>query len=207
MTRTQWIQKASEDTTRNWGSNPIINFMGPPCAGKSTVASQFVLDHPYFTYCTIDGFRLKYQDEDLAWEKLLETVEENTHVVLETCGLSYRLEELFSKLDSRPTISILLFARSEKCRTRLLQRKKRRLPEDMAWSLPSELEAIEYALDNLSDTVLVPDIERDTSDLSESELYEQVSKEIVEKLLNPTDKIQLRRTLHNVKGNQGSLLA
>lgn len=74
----------------------ILNLIGPPGAGKSTFASKFVLEYPEFKYCTIDEYRIEYENESLAWQKMLEDAINHKYVIIESCGLSYRLNHIFN---------------------------------------------------------------------------------------------------------------
>jgi hypothetical protein len=50
-----------------------------------------VLEHPFFTYCTIDAYRVEYQYEETAWARFFEDIAHSRETVVETTGLDWRL--------------------------------------------------------------------------------------------------------------------
>lgn len=155
----------------------IINLTGPPCAGKSTFASRFVLEHPEFRYCAIDAYRVELEDEGLAWTELLIDILGQRNIVLESCGLNYRLQQIFNNetIRRRPTTSVEFTAPRELLINRLMNRQhKRPLPEP--FRPEDELIAIDYVLEHLGDQIIPPDIKVSTSWPFESWYQEVVNK-------------------------------
>jgi len=79
----------------------LINLCGPPCSGKTLLASQFVAEYPKFQLLSIDAYRIKYKDEDRAWYQLMCDAAAAKHAILETSGLSWHVEAHFLQ---HPTI-------------------------------------------------------------------------------------------------------
>ena len=136
------------------------------------------MEHPEFTYCTIDACRSEFRNEEKAWKYLEENVKENSQVILESCGLDWRLEGLLTSLGSRKIITILLTGDEEDLVERLVNRQKKRpIP---AWCRErDELESIYWVLDNLDNLPMSPDIEINTSGYTSEELYSYLTERVL----------------------------
>lgn len=110
----------------------IVNLVGPPCGGKSTFASEFVLRHPYFTYCPIDTYRAEYSCEQAAWAALAKDINEAEDVIIESCGFSWQLEFV---LEGKDVYTIYMGAGEDELLRRLSERqKKREIPFEYEFS-------------------------------------------------------------------------
>lgn len=172
----------------------IIHLTGAPAAGKSTFAARFVLEHPGFRYVSIDEYRIAHEDEATAWHFLTEDILSRRKVVLESCGMGWKLAELLNlpTLKRRPMITIGLTATAETLHARLNERQKRPLPS------PFELEdhhlAIDYHADKFPDEVVcVPHI-FDSTGQSKELTYELITQFINRTMLLDRNISQKRRT-------------
>ena len=152
--------------------------MGPPCAGKSTFASRFVLEHSDWTYVSIDQFRTEYGDvselqrgERLAWEKLTTAVHQSSKVILETSGYSWRLARV---LKDKNVFQVLFTGDPEIFHERLRGRSQRVTPYP---SSRSEHDSIDWCIRNQS--LLTPDKIIMTDQTPFEEWYLDLSTEIL----------------------------
>jgi hypothetical protein len=108
----------------------IISLIGPPAAGKSYFAAKYTAEHPEFVYCSIDEYRIKHEDEANAWEDLYKDVQDKEEVILESGGLSWRLEELFNSDEVRKKliVTIAFTGNADVLHERLTNRQKRPVP-------------------------------------------------------------------------------
>jgi shikimate kinase len=139
----------------------IVNLIGPPGAGKSTFASRFVLEHPEFKYCPIDEYRIKYKNEEQAWNSLLQDLVENKDSVIETSGLSWRFENIWKNkiIQNQPLLTILFIADTQILLERIKTRKKRSIPLPAWLSRSKEPEAIRYFYENKHKCITPADLE------------------------------------------------
>jgi hypothetical protein len=125
----------------------VINLVGPPASGKSSFAARFVLEHPDFTYLSIDQFRIDFQDETTAWVELDKAIAKNKKIVLETSGLSWKLKHITYHINylKRPMFTILFTGDRDILQERLKNRQKRSIP--MPYHR-DEIEFLDWALEN-----------------------------------------------------------
>jgi adenylate kinase family enzyme len=144
----------------------VINLCGPPAAGKSAFAARFILEHPDFTYLSIDAFRIECKDEDEAWSKLAGAVLKNKKVLLESSGLSWRLMFIFAalkegeKIDDREVFTILFTGKREILLERLKNRQKRSVP--MPYH-QDEIEFLDWSIEHMHELGSEPHFEIDTT--------------------------------------------
>lgn len=153
----------------------VINLCGPPAVGKSTFAARFVLEHPQFSYFSIDQFRIDFQDETNAWAALMQHVLTHENVILETSGLSWRLNLLMDQLGKRKIFTIKFVADREILIDRLRKRQKRSVP--MPYHT-DELEFIDWAIENDNEYIFPIDFEVITTTKDVEDIYRICSAEI-----------------------------
>ena len=108
----------------------IINVCGPPASGKSTLVEKFVSEYKEFVHISIDNYRIKYNDEFIAWDKLYEDLMNTKYVLLESSGISYHIREIELDLDiqSKGFSTIVLFGNERDFEDRLHSRTKAKVP-------------------------------------------------------------------------------
>lgn len=168
----------------------IINLIGPPCAGKSTFAGRYVLEHPEYTFCSIDSYRFRYGNEDLAWAKFQEEIVKHRNVIVESCGLSYRLKNILNSkaLSKRKIVTVYMYATVDTCISRLKTRIKR-TPDFEEWSSYNrdEAAAITYALSELPwGSCRSVDITLGTHNCSPETVYNIISEELIKIATDPS---------------------
>lgn len=170
----------------------IINLVGAPCAGKSTFAARFVLEHPEFKYCPIDEYRIKYEDEVLAWEKLTQDIIENKDVIVESCGMSWQLAQTFNTgvIRSRKIYTIAFHGNQHQLEERLEYRQKRSVPMPFKYDPNDERMAIRWTLEHLAEKAVVPiDVWFDTTITDPPQvariLTKRINRERLKELTNP----------------------
>jgi len=160
----------------------IINLVGAPASGKSTFAARYVLEHPEYRYCSIDSYRIEYKKdgEEEAWLKLYEAVCSSKKVILETCGLSWRLRTLFNSEDirRRPIITLAFNGSAEVLHERLNNRQRREVPYPYHYT---EHETIDFVISNLDHSVAPIDYIIDVTNTTLEDVYEYFSRIITEK--------------------------
>lgn len=156
----------------------VINLSGPPGAGKSLFASKFVTHFPDWTYIPIDMYRLQNHHESIAWYYLEQDLISSKQAVLETSGLSWRLENIFKGLKDRPVFTMHFHAPRDVLRERVTNRQKRNVPNPY---FADELEFIDYALEQ-DDLELIkcPDYILDTSTKSREDMYSACIEKITQ---------------------------
>lgn len=161
------------DNLRKEKCNIIINLVGPPCSGKSTFAARYVLEHPEFKFCPIDAYRVEYKEEELAWQNFCKDILESKDVIVESCGLGWRLRDIFrmSSVQKRRTVTISFIGKYEEIYKRLVERQHKR-PIDYEYDLSDEFAAILYVLEHLHESVTPIDLEIDTSKQTIEEQYQ-----------------------------------
>ena len=153
----------------------IISLIGPPGVGKSTFAARFILEHPQFTYCSIDAFRFQYQDEEEAWGKLGQKIKSSDLVLLETSGLSWRLNSIFQEAKDRPTVTLGLTGNPDIVKERIKSRIKRDTPYPYEWD---EYRTADYVIENINKSVTPIKLLLDVTNRSKEEVYSILNKEI-----------------------------
>lgn len=157
----------------------IIHLIGAPCSGKSVFAARFVLEHPEFRYVPIDEYRITYRDEALAWHELTKDVLSKRHIVLESCGMGWRLAALLNlpTLKRRPMITIGFIGDPKILHERLNNRQKRPLPPP--FEPEDEHLAIDYHAEMFYENVITsPDRTFCTTEQKELETYKLVTQYI-----------------------------
>lgn len=173
----------------------IINISGAPCTGKSLFAARFILEHPQFKYFPIDEYRITFKDEALAWDKLTKDVLIKHRCLIESCGMGWRLGRLLNlpEIRKRPLLTIAFTGERRILRQRLEERHKRPLPEP--FSKEDEILALDYTIEHFYEEIESSlDYVIDTSDISPSQVYDQVNRVIQrELLLNNSQGRKIRR--------------
>ncbi len=108
----------------------IINLIGPPAAGKSTVIQELKLLLPFYEVLAIDDFcqQLKAttpEEENTAWNQLWMAALQANYCILESTGTSPQLSMILDRLWRAPGSNILtvaLLASPRTCRQREAQR-------------------------------------------------------------------------------------
>ena len=163
----------------------IINLIGPPAVGKSTFASRFVLEHPYYKYCTIDAYRVdnynnglsELENNKVAWIRFWKDVYHAKDVVIESIGLDWRLKKIFQKLSDRPRLTIAFIGNAQTIISRLKDRQHKR-PLPIKYNFQDEIDTVYYVLDELSKDKAEYDTGIYVTDLTPSEVYELVTPQI-----------------------------
>jgi len=150
-----------------------IALIGPPCAGKSWFAGRYVAEHPEFSYYSIDEFRIEYQDEDTAWQKLQAAISSKQDVIIESSGLSYRFKGLFTDIDLATVRTIALTGDKDILYQRLEERQKRPIP--FPYQFSDERASIEWTLLNLGKCYLPINMLVSTTTNSQEEVYRMLS--------------------------------
>ena len=155
----------------------IINIIGAPASGKSTFASRFIVEHPEYRYCSIDAYRLEYADEEKAWDNLGYNALNNKIVLLESSGLSWRLNEIFmeAKFNKTPILTIAFIGQADILHQRLNERQKRKIPYPYNFD---EHQTIDFVVKKLSEGVINIDYSVNVSQKDKNQVYTEVSNEI-----------------------------
>lgn len=176
----------------------IINLVGPPAAGKSTFAAKYVLEHPEFKYCTIDAYRIKYKNEDTAWAKLFQDVLENKNIILESCGLSWRLVDIFNSeaVRRRHLYTVAFVGDIEEIKERLAERQKRPVP--FPYDPLDEVAAVDYVSEHLDESIAPIDVQVNTTSISMIDQYRLLCRIIAsERIKALSQKGRRKRTFQH----------
>lgn len=160
----------------------IVNLVGPPAAGKSTFAARYVAEHPFYKYCTIDAYREAHKEEEHAWTHLTKDMVERRDVILESCGLDWRLHKVLDveAIRRRPVLTVCFDAPYDTLKSRVDQRHTgpRGLHTDFIHS--DEIMSVKWVQEHLHELRPSPEMTLNTGVLSEQEVYEQVSSRILQ---------------------------
>jgi len=163
----------------------IINLLGPPASAKSTFASRFILEHPYYKYCTIDAYRIDNYDpqlsgkdnEKIVWRKFYQDIYFAKDCLVESVGLDWRLGKIFEKISSRPRLNIAFIGDAQVIEKRLKERQHKR-PIPFKYSFQDEIDTIYYVLDELYKDNKRYDHCVDTTVMTQEQVYEFVTAQI-----------------------------
>lgn len=87
--------EASAEERRVADARILINLVGPPGAGKSTLAQAFVAANPGWAFLSIDTYMVRGQLEHAdAWEAMITHSRLYPNVIVESSGLSKHLRRL-----------------------------------------------------------------------------------------------------------------
>lgn len=160
----------------------IVNLIGPPGVGKSTFGSRFVLEHPYYSYCSIDNYRISTwneessveQNDQKAWQMFYYGIYYAKDCLIESVGLDHRLEKIFNKLYQRPRFTVAFLGEGKDIEQRLRERQHKR-PLPIPYDKQDEIDTIYYVLEGLDGKY---DISVNTSTFSQEQVYEFVTAHI-----------------------------
>lgn len=163
----------------------IVNLIGPPCAGKSYIASRYTLEHPSIQWTSIDEWRHCWENEDEAWAAFEAYIRGFSPIIIESSGMSWRFPSLLERL-GRPVYTIALLAKKEVLHQRLVQRQhKRALPYKLRMD---EKQSIDWVLQNIGSCEYPIDLIIRTDEVSKDDLYKLVSEKIEEIRLKAKEK-------------------
>jgi hypothetical protein len=109
----------------------IINLTGPPAAGKTLLAERFVLEHPEYTYLSIDNYRIEFKNEETAWYELMISVINSPNVILESSGLSWKLKNWIFQhpaIQGQEIKTVILYGNDQDFLDRLRKRNRPDVP-------------------------------------------------------------------------------
>jgi len=157
----------------------IINLIGPPCGGKTQFASKYVLEHPEFRFCSIDAYRVEHKDEEKAWESFVADVIKSKNVIIESCGLDWKLGKVFLNpgIIDKKVLTIAFVGEFNDIYERLAERQHKR-PINYEYNLSDEFAAISYVLEHLGESISPIDFCINTSIKSIDEQYKILSEVI-----------------------------
>jgi adenylate kinase family enzyme len=104
----------------------LVNLVGPPAAGKTLHAQRFVSEYPEFSHLAIDDYRITWKDEDQAWYELMCAAANAPHNVVESSGLSWKLEAWILshiEIERRGILTVVLYGNTDVFTKRLLDRR------------------------------------------------------------------------------------
>jgi shikimate kinase len=152
----------------------IINLLGPPASFKTTFAEYFIQQHPEFTHCAIDKYRIIFKDEDRVWKELDKTSNYISKVIIETSGLSHRHKDIINNLQNKNNLkTILLYANYDILVKRLKNRQKLNNEYNK-----DEFDFLQYAFERIDYLKKIADISINTTNLSVLDIYNKVIKEL-----------------------------
>lgn len=112
----------------------LVNLVGPPGAGKSTLAAAFVRRNPEWTLLTIDKYMLSGLEHRDAWEAIRTHARCYPRVILESSGLSRYLRPLLVQ-SAHATVRVT----SEEAKRRRDTRPKERVKAAEKWGTQDDL--------------------------------------------------------------------
>ena len=159
---------------------PLINIIGPPGSGKSTLCTSLV-ERFGGKHLTIDAYRELAKSsflnlsnpikiEKSAWKKLKKDIKSlnNSIIFLETTGTSWQVKDIFQSLND-PVFTIKVLANKKICLSRI---EYRNLSNKEQFE-----DTIDYILDKLKN--IRSDIEIDTSELTIKEVLTSVTLSLI----------------------------
>lgn len=158
----------------------IINIIGSPGSGKSTISANFVLQNPHFIYLSIDAFRAElflegttdpqvhYLKERAAWSKLGQELRSNKNCILESSGLSWSLKPLLKSLkDIHPTIRTVKITAPRQVLLQRIENRYSKRPTSLH-NYSNEKEFLEWSLTQESQFLLDKEIDSSIISIEES---------------------------------------
>lgn len=125
----------------------IFNLIGPPAIGKTTIAMCAATAIPSIRWMDIARYRACCQTEDEAWARLGQGIKSSAIVLLESNGISWRLNKILKKLD-RKVITIKLTATQKLLYDGLVKRHTSLGIQDEKYII-DEFSTIDYTLKEL----------------------------------------------------------
>ncbi|AEI49655.1 AAA family ATPase [Runella slithyformis] len=109
----------------------IINLIGPPAAGKSTVIRELKLLLPFYDVLSIDDFRRQQEEttperENTAWNQLWLEALKSDYCLIESTGTSLNLGMILDRLWRAPGTNIITVALKATLRIRRQREEQRR---------------------------------------------------------------------------------
>jgi len=160
----------------------ILNLIGPPGVGKSTFASKFVLEHPYFKYCSIDAYKVENwdhalcasQNERLAWKALYQDIHSSRNAIIESVGLDWRLKKTLGHLSKHKRTTIAFVGDAQVIEKQLRERQHKR-PVPMKYNFQDEIDTVYHVLEQLEKNPEYADYTVNVTGLTPAEVYEIVT--------------------------------
>lgn len=157
----------------------IINMIGPPCAGKSYIATRYTLEHYYWNYASIDRCRRLLGEENRAWEGFKSFIEGYGPCIAESSGLSWRLPDFLKEMRKTRLVYTIAFLAAKEVLYQRLANRQNKLPLPYKLRM-DEKQSIDWVLQNIVSCEYPIDQVIRTDELSKDETYNLVSEKIEE---------------------------